>query len=251
MLHNLRDNLSKIQLFSFCFFLPGFFSQRLTIHRAAGEGRGPSFIPLYHFHPLTNIETFICNFACEMTITIFNRNVCVYQTATRWDLPPYRITIWLIDWWCNVCLFTWWIGTRFCYIDLTLETDWFELASTITLVFASVLVTSKMKMYLSVSKDENDIKLTSVTFLISSWHSDVVTTLEQPLCWRCRNIVARPKMRIVPRSVSDNVTMSLSDIIKALLQRRQNNKHWISRPFYYGLFCFLSLHRSVGELQKC
>ena len=28
---------------------------------------------------------------------IFNRNACVYQTATWWDLPPYRITIWLID----------------------------------------------------------------------------------------------------------------------------------------------------------
>ena len=53
------------------FFLSGFSSQTLTIHRTAGEGRGPSFIPLYHFHPLTNIETFICNFACEMTITYF------------------------------------------------------------------------------------------------------------------------------------------------------------------------------------
>ena len=44
---------------------------------------------------------------------IFNRNVCVYQTATRWDLPPYRITIWVIEWCCNVCLFTWWIDSRF------------------------------------------------------------------------------------------------------------------------------------------
>ena len=35
------------------------------------------------------------------------------QTATRWDLLPYRITIWVIDWWCNVYLFTWWIDTRF------------------------------------------------------------------------------------------------------------------------------------------
>ena len=24
-----------------------------------------------------------------------------------------RITIWVIDWWCNVYLFTWWIDTRF------------------------------------------------------------------------------------------------------------------------------------------
>ena len=45
---------------------------------------------------------------------IFNRNACIYQTATRWDLPPYRITIWLID---NVtlsfCLFTWWFDYSF------------------------------------------------------------------------------------------------------------------------------------------
>ena len=28
---------------------------------------------------------------------IFNRTACIYLTATRGDLPPYRITIWLID----------------------------------------------------------------------------------------------------------------------------------------------------------
>ena len=53
------------------FFYQGFLSQTLTTHRTAGEGRGPSFTPLYHFHPLTNIQTFICNFVCEMTITYF------------------------------------------------------------------------------------------------------------------------------------------------------------------------------------
>ena len=26
-----------------------------------------------------------------------HRNVCIYQTATRLNLPPYRITIWLIN----------------------------------------------------------------------------------------------------------------------------------------------------------
>ena len=51
------------------FFYQGFPSRTVTTHRTAGQGRGPSFIPLYHFHPLTNIQTFICNFACEMTIT--------------------------------------------------------------------------------------------------------------------------------------------------------------------------------------
>ena len=57
--------------FSFFFFYQGFLSRTLTTHRTAGEGRGPSFIPLYHSHPLTNIQTYICNFACEMTITYF------------------------------------------------------------------------------------------------------------------------------------------------------------------------------------
>ena len=78
-------------------FYHDFLSRTLTTHRTGLEGRGPFFIPLYHFHPLTNIQTFICNFACEMTITYFNRIACIYQTATRWDLPPCRITIWLID----------------------------------------------------------------------------------------------------------------------------------------------------------
>ena len=55
----------------FFFFYQDFLSQTLATHRTAGEGRGPSINPLYHFHPLTNIQTFICNFACEMTITYF------------------------------------------------------------------------------------------------------------------------------------------------------------------------------------
>ena len=38
---------------------------------------------------------------------ILNHNHCVYQTSTQWDLPLYRITTWLIVWWCNICLFTW------------------------------------------------------------------------------------------------------------------------------------------------
>ena len=39
----------------------------------------------------------------------------VFLTATlvftrlRWDIQPYRITIWVIDWWCNASFFTWWI----------------------------------------------------------------------------------------------------------------------------------------------
>ena len=53
------------------FFYQGFLSRTLTTHRTAGEGRGPFFIPLYHFQSLTNIQALICNFACETTITYF------------------------------------------------------------------------------------------------------------------------------------------------------------------------------------
>ena len=55
----------------YIFFYQGFLSQTLAIHRTAREDRRPSFIPLYHFHRLTNIETFISNFACEITIMYF------------------------------------------------------------------------------------------------------------------------------------------------------------------------------------
>ena len=43
---------------------------------------------------------------------IFNRTGCIYQTATQWDLPPYRITIWLIDdVTLSFCLFTCWFDS--------------------------------------------------------------------------------------------------------------------------------------------
>ena len=70
----------------------GFLSQKLMIHRTAEEERDPYFIPLYLFCRLTNIQAFICKFACEITTTYFQSQ----QPATKWDLPPYWV-IWLID----------------------------------------------------------------------------------------------------------------------------------------------------------
>ena len=49
------------------------------------------FIPLHHFHPLTNIQTFICSFSCEMATTYFK------PLPDCYSIPPYWITIWLID----------------------------------------------------------------------------------------------------------------------------------------------------------
>ena len=108
-------NLLIFQLLSRCyfffFFLSGFPFTDVDDSQHCSEGRGPSFIPLYHFHPL--LRHLFATLHVRWLSRIFNRNACVYHTATRWDLPPYRITIWLIDWWCNVCLFTWWIDSRF------------------------------------------------------------------------------------------------------------------------------------------
>ena len=62
----------QVYLFVFVvFFYQGFLLRTLTTHRTAAEGRGPFSIPLDHFHPLTNIQTFMCNSASEMTITYF------------------------------------------------------------------------------------------------------------------------------------------------------------------------------------
>ena len=80
-----------------------FFSIRVFFHgywRLTGQqGKGGDHI-LFHSTTSTRSRTFRDLFATlhvRWLSRIFNRNACVYQAATRWDLPPYRITIWLID----------------------------------------------------------------------------------------------------------------------------------------------------------
>ena len=66
---------------------------------------------------------------------IFNYFTWIYQTATRWYIPPYRIFIWLIDdlILSLVCLLIELI-LDLCCINLIRETGELELASTITLI---------------------------------------------------------------------------------------------------------------------
>ena len=68
-----RKNDPHCSCMNLSFLFMYFFSVKVFFHRhrVAGEGRKPSFIPHYDFHQLTNIEVFICNFACETTITYF------------------------------------------------------------------------------------------------------------------------------------------------------------------------------------
>ena len=96
------------------FFYQGFLSQTVTIHRTAGKGKDSTRSQtLRHLFATLHVRRLS---------RIFNCNACVYQTATRWDLPPYQITIcWLIMQFFG-----------FCYSDLTWKTGEFELASTMT-----------------------------------------------------------------------------------------------------------------------
>ena len=95
------------------FFYQGFLHRHWWFTGQQGKG-GDHFL----FHSTTSTQSQTLRHLFETLHVrwlscIFSRNACVYQTATRWDLPPYQITIWVFDWWCNVCLFTWWIDTWF------------------------------------------------------------------------------------------------------------------------------------------
>ena len=80
-----------------------FFSIRVFFHghwRLTGrQGKGGDHL-LFHCTTSTLSRTFRHLFSTlhvRWLSHIFNRTVCIYQTATRWDFPPYWITIWLID----------------------------------------------------------------------------------------------------------------------------------------------------------
>ena len=128
------------EIFFFFFFL--FFSIRASFHghwrltRQQRKGRDNFLL-----HSITSIRSrtfkYLFPFLLVRCIShIFNRIGCIYQTATRWDLPPYRITIWLIDdvALSFVCLRDDLILVFLCYNNLRWETGRFELVLTITLV---------------------------------------------------------------------------------------------------------------------
>ena len=92
---------------------------------------------------------------------------------------------------------------------------------------------------------------TSYHNFLPSWHSDVVTTLSQRRCWRCPNVVARPKMRVMPTLVSDVVTTSLSDVLKIMPERCYNVASTLSIGFlghfttdYFDFFPFIEIWES-------
>ena len=114
------------------FFHQDFLSRKLTIHTTAAEGMEVSFIQLPPAHEHSDIYLQLCMWNDYYIFLIAS----LVFTTTRWDLPHYRITIWLIDdVTLSFCLFAWWFDSGFfCCSNLRPETGGFELASTITLV---------------------------------------------------------------------------------------------------------------------
>ena len=102
----------SVMNWSFFFYL-GYLSRTLTTHRTA---RDPSIFYSTLALPPAHEHSEICLQLCmwdDYRIS-FNRTACIYQTATRLDLPPLSNNH-LTYWWCEVsfCLFTWWFDTRF------------------------------------------------------------------------------------------------------------------------------------------
>ena len=92
---NMPKDINRMEMF--------FFSIRVFFHRhwqlTGQQGKGVDYLS-FHSTTFTRSRTFRHLFATlhvRWLSHIFNRNACIYQTATRWDLPPYRITISLID----------------------------------------------------------------------------------------------------------------------------------------------------------
>ena len=113
----------QCQISAFFFFL---FSVRALFHEhwqlTGQQGKGGDLF-LLHSTTSTHSRTFrhLCTTLHVRWLShIFNHNARIYQTATWWDLPPYQITIWLID---DVILIlsslACWFDIRFCYSYLT------------------------------------------------------------------------------------------------------------------------------------
>ena len=90
-------NAKKVENNDIFFLCKGFYSQTLTTHRTVKEGRGLSFIPLYYSTHSWTLRHLPATLHLRRLSDVFNCTACIYQTATRWDLPLYQFTIWLVD----------------------------------------------------------------------------------------------------------------------------------------------------------
>ena len=86
----------------------------------------------------------------------------------------------------------------------------------------------------------------AITQLAERRCDNVVTTSLLTLSQLCGTVENESCTDVSFRRCGYVALQRCQDVASTLLQRRHNIKHWIStRPFYYGLFWFLSLHRNV------
>ena len=101
-------------LVGFCFY-QGFLSMALTIHKTARKGRGQAFIPLYHFHPSTNIQNLqLCMWddynVFLIAMLVFTRLLLdemyhLIKLAFDWLVDDALVIGWIF--------FTYWFDSRF------------------------------------------------------------------------------------------------------------------------------------------
>ena len=140
------------------FIYQGFLSQTLTIHRTTGNSKGTVFystqsLPSAHEH--WDIYLQLCmwdDYQIFLIATLVFTRLLLDEIYDLIKLPFH----WLIDQWCNICLFdstfyVWFYDSTF-YSDFTWETGGFELALTITLVqpseFGKKTDSKKMPSYM-------------------------------------------------------------------------------------------------------
>ena len=119
------------------FFLSGF---SFTDTDDSQDSRGREETIFYSTLPLPpsayeHLDIYFATLHVRWLSYISNHTACIYQAAPRWDLPPYRVTIWMIDdvLLIFVCLLVD-LVQGFCYSYLILETGGLELATTTILV---------------------------------------------------------------------------------------------------------------------
>ena len=87
------DSVFDIFVFSIRVFFRK--KRRLTGQQEKRGGHLYSTLPLPPTHEYSDI--YFATLHVILLSHISNRTAWIYQAATRWDLPPDRITIWLID----------------------------------------------------------------------------------------------------------------------------------------------------------
>ena len=105
-------------------------------------------------------------------------------------------------------------------------------------------VFSAKKIFLEISQNSQENACVK-SRLAQRRFDNVETTLLLTLSERCGTVENESCTDVSSRRCYKVALQRCQDVASTLLQRRHNTKHLITRPFYYGLFWFLSLHRNV------